>query len=164
MGILRILAGCILAVALLSTLLTAAGFENTGLGVQARAMGGAFSAIADDWSAAYYNPAGYAWLKDNQLGGNTAFLHYRNELVPNYVFGEAGGIDTATGFFNNRTIYNKHAILSMPSAGFAARVPVMGETMIGFSIYQPFDQNISWNLYRHLQTYNDSLSKRTIFE
>jgi long-chain fatty acid transport protein len=158
MGILRILAGCILAVALLSTLLTAAGFENTGLGVQARAMGGAFSAIADDWSAAYYNPAGYAWLKDNQIGGNTAFLHYRNELVPNYVFGEAGGIDTATGFFNNRTIYNKHAILSMPSAGFAARVPLMGETMIGFSIYQPFDQNISWDLYRHLQTYNDSLS------
>ena len=59
--------------------LFASGFENTGLGTTARGMGGAFRAVADDWSAAYYNPAGYAYILDNQLGVNLGLLHFPNE-------------------------------------------------------------------------------------
>jgi thiamine transport system substrate-binding protein len=48
-------AGCVLLLlALCSPGLLASGFENTGLGTTARGMGGAFRAVADDWSAAYY--------------------------------------------------------------------------------------------------------------
>jgi long-chain fatty acid transport protein len=154
MGMTRLAAGTLLAIVLLSSLVQASGFEITGVGWKARAMGGAYRAVADDWTAAYYNPAGYAWIKDNQVGGNSAFLHFRNELAPNYVL---GGIADSTGYFNGRTMYNKHEILSNPSGGMITRLPVWGETVVGFSVYQPFDYNVSWQLFRPLRAYNDSL-------
>ena len=131
----------------------ASGFENSGVGATARALGGAFRAVADDWTAAYYNPAGYAFIKDNQVGGNFAFLHYRQELTPSYRWGG----QYETGVFNDRADYNNHEILSNPSAGFVVRLPVAGETVFGLSAYQPFDYNTTWNLYEPLKAYNDSL-------
>lgn len=155
MAIVRISASVILAIALISASVLAAGFENTGIGVQARAMGGAFRAVANDWTAAYYNPAGYAYIADNQWGADAAFLHYRDELTPNYTY---GGMDSVTGFYNGRVIYNKHSVIANPTGGFVGKLPIMGETVWGVSIYQPFDQNISWNLYQPPRAYNDSLS------
>ena len=155
MGILRISARVTLAIALISASTLAAGFENTGVGVQARGMGGAFRAVANDWTAAYYNPAGLAYITDNQWGVETAFLHYRDELVPDYKY---GGLDSVTGFYNGLSIYNKHRVLTNPTGGFVGKLPVLGESVLGFSIYQPFDQNIGWNLYQPPRAYNDSLS------
>jgi long-chain fatty acid transport protein len=132
----------------------ASGFENSGVGAQARALGGAFRAIADDWTAAYYNPAGYAFIKDNQLGGNLAFFHYRQELNPTYRWG--GSFET--GVYNDRVNFNNHEILSNPSAGFVVRLPIAGETIFGLSAYQPYDYNSTWNLYDPLDAYNDSLT------
>lgn len=130
----------------------AGGFENNSVGLKATAMGGAFRALADDWTAAYYNPAAYALIPDNQFGGNSAFLHHRNELIPNYR--RMAGIDAfETGFYNDRSIYNPHEILSNPSGGLVLRTPAAGETVFGFSIYQPFDYNITWNLFRPLTAY-----------
>ncbi len=154
MGIIRLAVGVLLACLLLFSSVLAGGFENTGVGFKARAMGGAFRAVADDWSAAYYNPAGYAFIKDNQLGANSAFLHLRNELTPNY---KPGGIVDSTGIFTGRKMYNKHEVLSNPSGGFATRLPVWGEVVFGVSIYQPFDYNVTWTLFRPLPAYNDSL-------
>ncbi len=128
------------------------GFENNNVGLKATAMGGAFRALADDWTAAYYNPAAYALIPDNQFGGNAAFLYYRNELVPNYRR-IAGNDALETGIFNDRSIYNPHEILSNPSGGLVLRTPAAGETVFGFSIYQPFDYNITWTLFRPLTTY-----------
>jgi long-chain fatty acid transport protein len=130
------------------------GFENTGVGAQAHALGGAFRAIADDWTAAYYNPAGYAFIKDNQIGGNSAFLQYREEITPNYRW---GGM-YETGVYNDRQNFNNHEILSNPSAGFVVRLPIAGETIFGLSAYQPYDYNSTWNLYETLDAYNDSLT------
>jgi long-chain fatty acid transport protein len=132
---------------------SASGFENTGVGMKARGMAGAFRAIADDWTAAYYNPAGYAFILDNQLGGNAAFVHFRDEITPNYRWG--GSYET--GMFNDSPIYNKHEILSLPSAGFIVRLPIWGETVLGLSAYQPFDYNVTWTLYDLPGSYNDSL-------
>ncbi len=128
------------------------GFENNSVGLKSTAMGGAFRAMANDWTAAYYNPAAFALIPDNQFGGNSAFLHYRNELIPNYRR-TAGNDELETGFFNDRSIYNPHKIFSIPSAGLVIRTPAAGETVFGFSIYQPFDYNISWTLFRPLTTY-----------
>ena len=88
MGIVRFAAILLAIVAVVSLELSASGFENSGVGTKARGMAGAFRAIADDWTAAYYNPAGYAYAYDNQLGGNVALVHWRNELVPRYKWGE----------------------------------------------------------------------------
>ena len=140
---------------LFSSSLLAGGFENINIGLKATAMGSAFRALADDWTAAYYNPAAYALMNDNQLGGNAAFGHYRQSLVPN--FKRTSSTDSfETGFFNDREIYNAHEILSNPSGGVVLRLPVWGETVFGFSIYQPFDYNTTWTLFRPLTAYNTS--------
>lgn len=127
--------------------LYASGFENTGLGTTARGMGGAFRAIADDWSAAYYNPAGYAFIADNQLGGSLGLIHVRNEITPNYAETDDFGNEYGWGIANGQTIYNFHRILNNPSAGFVVRLPFWGETVFGLSAYQPFDNSIRWRLY-----------------
>lgn len=152
MGFIRLTASVILAFTLLTPGLFASGFETTGLGLKARGMGGAFRALANDWTAAYYNPAGYAFVYDNQLGANVGVMHLRNELTPDYRLGS----NYELGFFNDQTIYNHHEIYTMPSAGFLVRLPLWGETVFGLSVYQPFDYSISWTLYRTPFAYNDS--------
>ncbi len=46
---------------------TSAAFLKIGIGARATAMGGAYSAIADDPSALYWNPAGLVQIRENQL-------------------------------------------------------------------------------------------------
>lgn len=153
MGYLKFICVALLGILALTAPAVAGGFENNHVGLKATAMGGAFRAFADDWTAAYYNPAAYALIVDNQFGANAAFLHHRNEIIPNYRR-VAGSSQFETGFYNDRSIYNPHEILSNPSAGIVLRLPVAGETVFGFSIYQPFDYNISWELFRPLTTYS----------
>ncbi|MFH1688588.1 MAG: outer membrane protein transport protein [bacterium] len=138
---------------ILSAGLAASGFEGLGVGARAIGMGGAFRAIADDWTAAYYNPAGYGDIFDAQLGGNLALVHYRNEITPDYRWD--GGYET--GVVNDIPLFNHHEILSNPSVGFMVRLPVWGETVFGLSAYQPFDYNVEWQLFGGLTGYNNSL-------
>ncbi|MDH3889654.1 MAG: outer membrane protein transport protein [candidate division Zixibacteria bacterium] len=154
MGIVRFTAAGLLALLLLAPGIMASGFEANGVGVKATAMGGAFRAVADDWTAAYYNPAGYADLLDNQMGANLALFQYRNEITPNYLWGG----QYESGIFNGQPGYNFDEILNNPSAGFAVRMPFFGESVFGISAYQPFDYNVMWDLYRPVSTYNDSLT------
>ncbi|UCG62472.1 MAG: outer membrane protein transport protein [Candidatus Zixiibacteriota bacterium] len=154
MSIVRFSAKILVIIALLSPSLAAGGFENFSVGIQARGLSGAFRAIADDWTAAYYNPAGYALIQDNQMGGTVGLIHLRNELTPDYRLGDVYEV----GIFNDVTNYNKHEIYNNPSGGFLVRLPVMGETVMGLSAYQPFDYNITWKLYDLPLAYNDVLS------
>ncbi len=157
MGIIRVIASVILLFGFLSPGLLASGFENTGIGTRARGMAGAFRAIADDWTAAYYNPAGYAFIYDNQLGTSNGFTHFRNELTPDYRYTDNFGNTYETGVYNDLTLYNQHQINYMPSAGFLVRVPLWGETVFGLSGYQPFDNRLEWTVFEPLLAYNDSI-------
>ncbi len=137
----------------------ASGFEVSSVGLKGRAMSGAFRAIADDWTAAYYNPAGYAFVYDNQFGANAAFVHHRHELDPDLVWRSPDGTSGyPSGVISDRELYNHHEILSNPSGGIAFRVPLWGESVIGFSIYQPFDYNIDWELFQVMPTYNSQVA------
>jgi long-chain fatty acid transport protein len=131
----------------------ASSFDVVSVGNRAGGMGGAFRGLANDWSAAYYNPAGYARLYDNQLGAQLNLLHLRNEITPNYRLGGSYPV----GIQNDVPQYNRHAIISNPSAGFVVRLPVWGETVFGLSAYQPFDYNVNWEFYSRFGPYNDSL-------
>ena len=46
----------------------ASGLESNGIGARGRAMGNAMVAAADDWTAAFYNPAGLVWINSDQAG------------------------------------------------------------------------------------------------
>ncbi len=157
MGIVRFTAAGLICLLSLAPGIAASGFEANGLGVKATAMGGAFRAVADDWTAAYYNPAGYADFLDNQLGGNLALFQYRNEVTPDYRWPAGDGRLHESGILNDFVNYNTDEILNNPSGGFAVRLPVFGsESVFGFSIYQPFDYNVRWDLYQFPYEYDTS--------
>jgi hypothetical protein len=62
-----------------------AQFLKLGAGARAGAMADSFAAVADDASAAYYNPAGLAQLPNTQLGGShTSYFQGVNYEVLNF--------------------------------------------------------------------------------
>ncbi len=154
MGALRffLLLGLIMILA--SANVYGSGFSFEGIGVKASGMGGAFRAIADDWSAAYYNPAGYYQIKDNQLAVNTAFFHNRYWITPNVLW---GGI-YETGFYNDQRIANHHIVSHLIQGGILARLPLFKkETVMGFSVIPLFNQNQRWQLFQNMPAHTDEL-------
>jgi long-chain fatty acid transport protein len=139
-----ILLGTIIAMSLAIPVL-GGGMEIPGVGAKAKAMGGAWRAIANDWSAAYYNPAGLAFVTENQLTVNEAITNFRYKYNPDVKYG-----DYSVGYFKG-DIYNHFAILTNPTAGGYFRIPIKGKTHnFGLAIFQPFDKNVSWNVFQPL--------------
>jgi len=60
----------------------AGAYLRMGVGARALGMGGAFVAVSDDATAAYWNPAGLAKLKKNQA----SFMHARLKMDRNFDF------------------------------------------------------------------------------
>ena len=60
-------------------------FKN-GVGARALAMGGAFVAVADDATAACWNPAGLALLNDTRLAGMSLFSGANAGKTPTSLF------------------------------------------------------------------------------
>lgn len=150
MGMIRSTVSLVIALLLFCSSVFASGFQTSGIGGKARGMGGAFRAVADDWTAAYYNPAGYAFFADNQLGFSQGFSHPRLELTPqNSTSYDIGVYD--------ELLYNRHEILSMPAGGFAVRLPLFGEIVWGLSGFQPFDNNVTWTVWEPDAAYNNTI-------
>jgi long-chain fatty acid transport protein len=157
MGIVKIAVGALLGLVLVSPRIDASGFENTAVGTSGQAMGGAFRAIADDWTAAYYNPAGLAFQKDNSFGAYASFTQLRNEVNPNFRYVDSYGNIYETGVINDQPINNFHQIYYTPGSGVVTRMPFgSSEIVLGLSAYQPFDHNITWQLFVPMYAYNDS--------
>ena len=135
------------------------GFTFDGIGVKANGMGGAFRAIADDWSAAYYNPAGYYQIQDNQFAFNTIFFHNRYWITPNVYWNGDSGERYETGFFNGQEIANNHGVPHRLQGGILARLPFFkNETVMGFSIYSLYNQNQNWELMQLISAHDDLAS------
>lgn len=101
--------------------------QRLGSGVSALGMGGAFTAVADDFSALATNPAGLAQLRSTAFGGGF----------------ESRSLDVTTGYFGHgaTTPLEKSGI---EAAGFAHPFPTWrGSFVIGFSYDREatFDQD-----------------------
>ena len=66
-----------LVMAVLSSVAYAGGIEGSGVGTRALSMGGAFVALADDWSAPFWNPAGLAFFKGWGVGQGVDMISLR---------------------------------------------------------------------------------------
>ncbi len=60
----------------------ASTFRSNGLGARARAMGGAYVAIADDTSAGFWNPAGLAFVRDPLTQAELKFERIAVQYTP----------------------------------------------------------------------------------
>jgi len=119
------------------------GMSILGVGAKAKAMGGAFRAIANDWSAAYYNPAGFIYMPENQLAINEVFTHYRLQYAPDVNYG-----GYPVGFYHG-DIYNRYEILTNPTVGGFFKLPIKGKDFVtGLAIFQPFDMNVAWQVFQ----------------
>ncbi len=121
------------------------GMGTLGVGAKAKAMGGSFRAIANDWSAAYYNPAGLFYVTENQLTINEVITNYQLKYEPNITVG-----GSPIGFYEGE-IYNRYEILTNPTLGGYFKLPFKEKDFIlGLSIFQPFDMNNSWEVFGSL--------------
>ena len=99
----RALFFCLLSLLLTRPHLSAANpLETYGFGSRAISMGGAFSAVSDDFSAVYYNPAGLPQIEQVNMGVGMIFFDARFNSIQNIVVGETsegkpviGDIDTS---------------------------------------------------------------------
>lgn len=138
-----ILVACIFALGFSAPLL--GGSMNTlSIGAKAKGMGGAFRAIADDWSAGYYNPAGLFYTTDNRVYINYVISYYELEYTPDVKYGEYG-----VGYYDGE-IYNNYHIISNPMAGGHMRAKIADkDVVLGLSFFQPYDLNLSWDVFQN---------------
>lgn len=110
----------------------ATGFSIYEAGTRATALGGAFTASADDGSALFYNPAGLSFQP-----GTKAELNLM-PIQPNFKFAEATSMasgDPATGESADNTF-------PIPGAYFTHNGG--GKFAYGFGVYAPFGLGVEW--------------------
>lgn len=128
----------------------AAGFSYSGVGVRARAMGGAFRGVADDWSAASYNPAGLAFMKASELNVSLGTYTPGMSYTPNL---SANGYDM--GYKDGQKRYPLAELFPIPSlAGIAVPSESKG-WVVGGAIYWTHDMNYAWDLFKGPFGYNN---------
>jgi len=115
----------------LSTTAMANGLNLNSIGSRAMAMGGAFVGLADDFSAAYWNPAGMAQFTKKTFG------FYGSDVIPSqsYKFDMMGMtlVDAQTP--------TKHYFSGMG----AYYHPINEKLVAGVSVYVPSGLGATWN-------------------
>lgn len=116
-------------------------FEGeTGFGTQALSMGGAFTGLANDFSAVYWNPAGLGQMDQSQFYSELSHLNYPN---------------TAT--YMNQSITDQRSYTRFRSFGLVSPVPVAQGSLVfafGYHRVKDFDENV---LFSGLSTISNQL-------
>lgn len=142
-----------LMVALMAVEVIAGGYSVSAVGARARSMGGAFRAVADDWSAVYYNPAGLAKIEESQLNLTLGFDRYRLGFDPDV---------TANGYgfgFPTGERYPEDILTFAPNFNAIAAAPFGFPFTFAVSVFEPYDENLKWDLYRFPEGYDSLQSK-----
>jgi long-chain fatty acid transport protein len=123
----RLLLIALLAVGL-TTGLTANGLNLNGTGAKSDAMGGAFIGLANDFSAAYWNPAGLAQI------AKASFSLYAADIMPSGTYALAPyGIDA-------KSVPANYLI---PGLGFFT--PLGKKFVVGVYLYAPSGAGSEWD-------------------
>ncbi len=128
----------------------AGGYAVSGVGLRALSMGGAFRAVADDWSAAFYNPAGLAYLYENQFAAGMDFYSNRAKFTPEVTLN-----DYSIGYLDGeeRVPNDKIAYTGFASGMFL--VPILQDITVGLAVFQPYDYVSEWDIFRLSPAYNE---------
>lgn len=113
---------------LISPLAFSNGLNLNGLGSRAVAMGGAFTGLADDFSAMYWNPAGMAQIK------RTTFGFFGFDVLPSMKY------EFDMSLVNAKTETKNYL------GGMAAYYhPINDRLVIGLSAFSPSGLGANWN-------------------
>jgi len=139
----------ILLVLLLSGEVMAGGYSVSGVGLRALSMAGAFRAIADDWSAAYYNPAGLVNLYENQVAFGADFYNHRPKFTPDVT---QNGY--SFGYYDGEQRVPNDQISFVPHGSGVIMMPVFENITAALAVFQPYDFVNEWDIFRLSPTYN----------
>ena len=91
-------------------------YNQEGIGSKSQAMGNAFTAVADDYTAIYWNPAGLTQLNSSEIHGDLYHLQFANEAT-----------------FKGNTILEDRNFTKFKSLGFAYKFPTtQGNLVLAF--------------------------------
>jgi long-subunit fatty acid transport protein len=115
-----------------------------GVGTRATGMGGAFTAVADDENALFYNPAGLGQIKTSMLSGSMINLNSENQTL------WSGSKNT-----------ERSSVSRLGSMGLALPVPTARGSLVfgfGYHRFRQFDNPLF--VERFLGTANDSVTQQ----
>jgi len=128
------------AVAFCMTVTAWAGNVDTyGIGAKATALGGAFSAYADDPFAIYYNPAGLTQIKQPMISAGANVIKPVLRVDDYRVTGMNAAVTDDVG---PADMYDQSRLLVVPHLGFT--MPVGKGFSAGIAAYVPFGLDIQW--------------------
>jgi len=155
--------GTFLVIILLSGSLFASGVALTGVGARATTLGGNFRAIADDWSAMYWNPAGLTQMSGMQFGVGverikpTVHCLPSEYLHPLHAVLDDVGVEKFSVLYYKKlegtkyeTVKNEDRTFYIPSLGFVYSTEKMS---FGLGFWAPFGLGGKWDLL-DTQNYN----------
>ena len=132
--------------------------ETFGIGAKATALGGAFTAYADDFSAIHYNPAGLSQQQDNSmnLGLHVVDIDYEQKVTQR---DDSLGTDPLSGSHSK----NNCDLLYIPQLGIIYK-PQGTKWTFAYGAYAPFGLHGWWNSqnannrYDVSETYNTKIT------
>lgn len=130
--------GAVMIVLIGFTFAYAGNIDTFGIGAKATALGGAFSAYADDVYAPYYNPAGLTQLKRMQFSAGLMVLDPELK-ARNY---EVVDLNTGATVLGPTDTSDQSENLYPPNIGFG--MPVTDNMAFGIAAYAPFGVDLKW--------------------
>lgn len=112
---------------------SAGGFAVFEQGSKAAGLGGAFTAMANDPSTIFYNPAGLAYFEKGKAGGGVTMLQTNESLFQGRSPGRAAG---TVGEQSEEMDLLPHAYVVKPLNAFA---------VLGIGTYSPFQLTTEWD-------------------
>jgi long-chain fatty acid transport protein len=145
--ILSTLSALILILAIVSTAVASNGTQIGTVGAKSTAMGSAFRGLSDDWSAAYFNPAGITQFGKWNIGASAGFIMPR-------------GSYTAHPYPQYPTAGLKSGEVNATDRNFL--VPALGifykptdKLSIGLGVFAPFGLGTEWDFFEEPAGYGN---------
>src|SRR3990170_4336342 len=132
----------------------AAGIAVPGIGDKATSLGGAFRALANDWSAAWWNPAGLAYLEKSEFTSQLMIVSPRPNYTPDITTSSSPAYDLG---YRNGTEWNpEDRHFYFPNAAGFYKIPTATNFNAGVAILFPYGLGSSWDLFETLPGYNNT--------
>jgi long-chain fatty acid transport protein len=137
-----VLSTVILTLALAAGNIYAGGFALSGVGSKAINLGGAFRGLADDWSAAYWNPAGLTQLEGTEFTAMLVGISPRVQYTPDITY---GGVEV--GYRNGDIRYPDDKTTFLPDVGGFFKLENFQGVTAGLAVFVPNGLAGVWDLY-----------------
>jgi len=124
---------------------------SLSVGAKASALGGAFRGLADDWSAAWLNPAGLAYLQKSEANSILSIIVPRQKYEPDLRLSNGSEI----GYRNDQFRVPDDRIFYYPNFSSFYKFQSHGGFTAGMAFFLPYGLGSGWDLFDPLPGYND---------